>query len=210
AMVAGFFDATEDGFFDTHTTAEDGTLGILGVRRKPFQDSPTPAGNSAAAIALLRLYGFANDASYRDKAEQTLEAYAGVAGQHGIFAATYGLAVVRFIQPPTQVVVVGKDAAAMELYRAAVRPLGLSTAVLRLDADQVVAQNLPPALAETLPNLPQLGGGGSSARSSDRQSFAVVCSGFACRPPIFEVQELARALSPQVRKAGEPPMGRVS
>ncbi len=139
----------------------------MGTRRKPFQDSPTPAGNSAAAIALLRLHGYANDLShndlaYRDKAEQTLEVYAGVAGQQGIFAATYGLAVVRFIQPHTQVVVVGKDAAAMELYRAAVRPLGLSTAVLRLDADKVVAQNLPPALAETIPNLPQLGGGGSS------------------------------------------------
>jgi uncharacterized protein YyaL (SSP411 family) len=185
----------------------------LGTRRKPFQDSPTPAGNSAAAIALLRLHGYANDLSYLDKAEQTLEVYAGVAGQHGIFAATYGLAVVRFIQPQTQVVVVGKDAAAMELYRTAVRPLGLSTAVLRLDADKVVAQNLPPALAETIPNLPQLGGGqsfdGRSAdgRSFDGRSFAVVCSGFACQPPIFDVQELACALSPQVHKSGQPPLG---
>src|ERR1019366_651863 len=156
AMVAGFFDTVAGGFFDTRGKADEQTaLGILGTRRKPFQDSPTPAGNSAAAIALLRLHGYANDLSYRDKAEQTLEVYAGVAGQHGIFAATYGLAVVRFIQPQTQVVVVGKDAAAMELYRTAVRPLGLSTAVLRLDADKVVAQNLPPALAETIPNLPQ-------------------------------------------------------
>ena len=218
AMVAGFFDPVAGGFFDTRGGAATGgasstqnALGILGTRRKPFQDSPTPAGNSAAAIALLRLHGYANDLkhndlSYRDKAEQTLEVYAGVAGQHGIFAATYGLAVVHFIQPPTQVVVVGKDAAAIELYRAAVRPLGLSTAVLRLDADKVVAQNLPPALAETLPNLPQLGEGRSSdgrtfdGRSSDGRlidgrSFAVVCSGFACQPPIFDVQELARALS---------------
>ena len=148
-----------------------------------------------------------NDASYRDKAGQTLEVYAGVAGQHGIFAATYGLAVVRFIQPHTQVVVVGKDAAAMELYRAAVRPLGLSTAVLRLDADKVVAQNLPPALAETIPNLPQLGG---VRRSSNGRSFAVVCSGFACQPPIFDVQELTRALSPQGHEAGQPPLGRSS
>ena len=84
----------------------------------------------------------------------------------------------------------------MELYRAAVRPLGLSTAVLRLDADKVVAQNLPPALAETLPNLPQLGEGRSfDGQSFDGRSFAVLCSGFACQPPIFDVQELARALS---------------
>ncbi len=187
AMVAGFFDPVAGGFLDTHATSEEGTaLGILGTRRKPFQDSPTPAGNSAAAIALLRLDGYAHDssnkdASYRHKAEQTLEVYAGVAGQHGIFAATYGLAVVRFLLPHTQVVVVGKDDVAAELYRAAVRPLGLNMAVLRLDADKAVAQNLPPALAETIPNLPALGGG---------RSFAVVCSGFTCQPPIFDAGEL--------------------
>jgi uncharacterized protein YyaL (SSP411 family) len=193
AMVAGFFDATTGGFFDTRgTVGEKTALGILGTRRKPFQDSPTPAGNSAAAIALLRLHGYANDVSYRDQAERTLEVYAGIAGQHGIFAATYGLAVVRFIQPHTQVVVVGNDEAASALYRVAVRPLGLSTAVVRLDGDKVVAQNLPPALAETIPNLPALGEG---------RSFAVVCSGFACQPPVFEAQELARALGALARPA---------
>src|SRR5208282_5459900 len=195
AMVAAFFDPVGGGFFDTRAASDEkAALGILGTRRKPFQDSPTPAGNSAAAIALLRLDGYAHDAStssksnhasYRDRAEQTLEVYAGVAGQHGIFAATYGLAVVRFLQPPTQVVVVGKDDVAAELYRAAVRPLGLNVGVLRLDADKAVAQNLPPALAVTIPNLPALGGG---------RSFAVVCSGFACQPPIFDAAELARAL----------------
>jgi uncharacterized protein YyaL (SSP411 family) len=203
AMVAGFFDPVAGGFFDTRGgSSEQTALGILGTRRMPFQDSPTPAGNSAAAIALLRLHGYANDvsndgASYREKAEQTLDVYAGVAGQHGIFAATYGLAVVHFIQPHTQVVVVGKDDAAAELYRAAVRPLGLSTAVLRLDADKAVAQNLPPALAETIPNLPQFGGG----RAFDGRSFAVVCSGFACQPPIFDAEELARSLASQARPA---------
>jgi hypothetical protein len=207
AMVAGFFDPVAGGFFDTRGGASgraaDGAsdkktaLGILGTRRKPFQDSPTPAGNSAAAIALLRLHGYANNASsngasYRDMAEQTLEAYAGVAGQHGIFAATYGLAVTHFSQPHTQVVVVGKDEVAADLYQAVVRPLGLRMAVLRLDADKAVAQNLPPALAETIPNLPALGLG---------RSFAVVCSGFACQPPIFDAQELARTVGSQARPA---------
>ena len=198
AMVAGFFDSEAGGFFDTRGGADEQTaLGILGTRRKPFQDSPTPAGNSAAAIALLRLHGYANDSanndtSYRDKAEQTLEIYAGVAGQHGIFAATYGLAVVHFIQPHTQVVIVGRDDVAMELYRTAVGPLDLSKAVLRLDADKAVAQNLPPALAETIPNLPALSG---------ERSFAVVCSGFACQPPSFDAEELARALGARARPA---------
>jgi uncharacterized protein YyaL (SSP411 family) len=195
AMIAGFFDPEGGGFFDTRNAAvskEETSLGILGTQRKPFQDSPTPAGNSAAAIALLRLYGYTNDAAHREKAEQTLEVYSGVAGQHGIFAATYGLAVAHFSQAHTQVVVVGKDDASRALYRAAVRPLGLSTAVLRMDADKVVAQNLPPALAETIPNLPALAEG---------RSFAVVCSGFACQPPVFDVQELARALGSLARPA---------
>jgi uncharacterized protein YyaL (SSP411 family) len=206
AMVAGLFDSVAGGFFDTRVSAEGGSnvkspqnapLGILGTQRKPFQDSPTPAGNSGAAIALLRLNSYANEASpndvsYREKAEQTLELYGGVAGQHGIFAATYGLAVVRFIQPHTQVLVIGKDEAAEKLYRAAVQPLGLSTAVLRLDADLAVAQNLPPALAVTIPNLPVL---------NASRSFAVVCSGFTCQPPVFDAEELAHTLGSQARPA---------
>ena len=211
ALVAEFFDPVDGGFFDTRGGASgraaDGAsdkktaLGILGTRRKPFQDSPTPAGNSVAAIALLRLHGYVNhgleNCGYRDKAEQTFEVYGGVAGQHGIFAATYGLAVMHFSQPHTQVVVVGNDEVAAELYRAAVRLLELSMAVLRLDADKAVAQNLPPALARTIPNLPALGGG----RSFDGRSFAVVCSGFACQPPIFDAQELGRALGSRSRPA---------
>jgi uncharacterized protein YyaL (SSP411 family) len=89
-------------------------------------------------------------------------------------------------------VVVGNDEAATALYRAATRPLGLNTAVLRLDAGKVVAQNLPPALAETIPNLPAL---------TERRSFAVVCSGFSCQPPIFDEEELARALGSRARPA---------
>jgi uncharacterized protein len=199
AMVAGFYDRTAGGFFDTQgadgTQQENAALGILGTRRKPFQDSPTPAGNSAAAIALLRLHGYANpessdEVSYRDKAEQTLEVYGSVAGQHGIFAATYGLAVIHFIEPQTEVVVVGSDEKAQQLYRAAVGPLSFGRAVVKIDAAKVVAQNLPPALAETIPNLPALAAG---------PSFAVVCSGFACQPPVFDPQELASVLRSAAR-----------
>ena len=198
-MVAGFFDREEGGFFDTETRSgteeaakRQSARGILGTRRKPFQDSPTPAGNSAAAIALLRIHGYTNEASYRDQAERTLELYAGVAGQHGIFAATYGLAVARFMGPHRQVVVVGKDEAAGELYRAARQSFSLHTAVLQVDASKVVGQNLPPALAETLPHLPALNEG---------RSFAVVCSGFACQPPVFGVEELVRLLGAKARYA---------
>src|SRR5207302_1551436 len=74
AMVDRFFDPVSGGFFDTEKRVggEQKFLGVLGTRRKPFQDSPTPAGNSVAAIVLQRLYGYTNEQSYRDKAEQTM------------------------------------------------------------------------------------------------------------------------------------------
>ena len=96
AMIARFFDATSGGFFDCEPAADGKSLGVLATRRKPLQDSPTPAGNPMAAIALLRLHHYTGDAAYRDKAEQTLETFAGVAEQFGIFAATYGIAVVAY------------------------------------------------------------------------------------------------------------------
>jgi uncharacterized protein YyaL (SSP411 family) len=213
SMIAGFYDSESGGFFDTRRASDrkdedKKTLGILGTRRKPFQDSPTPAGNSAAAIALIRLYAYTNDGSalhedsketsYLTKAEQTLELYATVAGQQGIFAATYGLAVSRYMQPPAQVVIIGKDKVAAELYSAAVRSLALGTAILQLDADKAVSQNLPPALANTIPNLPALGGGSSTG---EPQSFAVLCSNFVCQPPIFEAEDLAAALGSRSRSA---------
>ena len=190
AMLARFFDPVAGGFFDVESS--ETSLGILATRRKPFQDSPTPAGNSAAAIALLRLHAYTNDSSYREKAEQALEVFAGVAGQHGIFAATYGLAVMHFSQPHTQVMVIGQDEAAERLCRAAVRPLTTNTAVLRMSPSSVVPQNLPPALAETLPNLPALREG---------RSFAVVCSGFTCQPPLLDEMELRRLLGSRARPA---------
>src|SRR5712692_2537060 len=116
-MMDRFFDPVSGGFFDTeNATGEQKALGVLGTRRKPFQDSPTPAGNSVAAIGLLRLHAYTNSQGYRDKAEQTIEVLAGVAGQYGIFAATYGIAAVHLSQPHTQVVIVGDDELANQLH----------------------------------------------------------------------------------------------
>ena len=200
AMIAGFYDEQNGGFFDTrressrsgNPMADSAPNGILDTPRKPFQDSPTPAGNSVAGIALLRLQAYTNEASYRERAQRTLELYAGAAPQHGMFAATYGLAVEYFLRPHTQIVIVGKDISADEMRRAASRRLSLNTAIIRLDADLVVAPNLPPALAETIPLLPALREG---------RSFAVVCSGFACQPPVFSVEALLKILEAQQRAA---------
>jgi uncharacterized protein YyaL (SSP411 family) len=188
AMIDRFFDSTAGGFFDSETNAsrngED--LGVLGTVRKPFQDSPTPAGNSTAAIALLRLHGYTNSSGYREKAERTLALLAGVAGQYGIFAATYGIAAVHYARPHVQVVIVGDNELASQLYRAGAASFALGKEVLKISANEAVPQNLPPALAGTIPNLPGV---------KEGKSVAIVCSNFTCQPPISDPQELERALA---------------
>jgi uncharacterized protein YyaL (SSP411 family) len=153
AMVDKFFDPTSGGFFDTEKT-EDGQkqLGTLATRRKPFQDSPTPAGNSVAAIALLRMHGYTNQQSYRDQAQETLEVFAGMAEQFGIFGSTYGL-LASTSHSRTQVVIVGEGDGARNLYRAAVSSLALNKAVIHLTPNEAVAQNLPPSLWKAFPTV---------------------------------------------------------
>jgi uncharacterized protein YyaL (SSP411 family) len=193
-MIAKFFDAVSGGFFDAEPPADGKNLGVLSTRRKPLQDSPTPAGNPMAAIALLRLHHYTGDAAYRDKAEETLEAFAGTAEQYGIFAATYGIAVVHLLESPVQIVVIEaneSDESAKLLARTAAAPFFFNKSMVRLKASQAVAENLPPSLAATIPNLPKLPFG---------KSFAVLCSGSACQPPIDEAEELQRALQSALEK----------
>jgi uncharacterized protein YyaL (SSP411 family) len=188
AMIARFYDATSGGFFDSEPAAEGQSLGVLATRRKPLQDSPTPAGNPMAAIALTRLHHYTGAAGYHDKAEQTLETFAGVADQFGIFAATYGIAVAHLLESAVQVVVIAEDGdteTANHLQAAAVSDFSFGKTVLRLGTKQAVRENLPPGLAETIPNLPALG---------TRKSFAVLCSGSTCQPPIFDAAGLRRAV----------------
>jgi uncharacterized protein YyaL (SSP411 family) len=186
AMIEQFFDPVSGGFFDTGKISSDQkVLGVLSTRRKPFQDSPTPAGNSMAAIALLRLHAYTSDKNLRDKAEQTIEVIAGSAAQYGLFVATYGIAAVHLSHPHTQIVIVGNDELAGRLYNAALAPYIAGKAVLKLSANQAIPQNLPPALAETIPQLPAV---------KEEKTVAVVCSGFTCQPPISDPAELARGL----------------
>jgi uncharacterized protein YyaL (SSP411 family) len=177
-----FYDADGGAFFDTERAAEgEHRLGALGTRRKPLQDSPTPAGNPVAAMLLMRLAELNGRLDYAEKAQETLETFAGVVEHFGLYAATYALALQRMVREPIQVCVVGEDAKAAELEAAALGRYAVNRSVLRLRA--VDAGALPEVLATTLPRLPKLEG-----------SFAVVCSGHSCRPPMTTVEELVEAL----------------
>lgn len=180
--VERFGDSDAGGFFDRAKDA--GAMGGLDVRRKALQDSPTPGANAVAAIALERLYGFTGERAYHDWAEKTLEAFAGRAPQYGIFAATYGLAVLLHTRGVLQVVILGAandpqsaalESAAHEVYR-------FGKAVLRVTPEKVTAASLAPALRETLPNI------------DPAKAQALVCVETTCYPPVSDAAELKSLL----------------
>jgi len=187
--IARFGDPEGGGFFDRASDAAP--MGGLDVRRKPFQDSPTPSANSVAAIALIRMHAFTGDDRYCAFAKKTLEAFAGIAPQYGLFAATYGLAATLFAQHPIQVVITGdsNDPAAQALEAAAHRVYRFGKSVLRFTpsaSEGVTTEtsklHLAGALKETLPHLP-----------ADKP-LAVVCYGQTCLPPTNDPEQLVSLL----------------
>ena len=179
SALALFYDEERGGFFDTPLHSGE-KIGALSARRKPLQDSPTPAGNPVAAALLLRLEAVTGRDDFYEKAKKTLECFAGIVEHFGLYAASYGLALRRMVLPAVQVVVVGSDEAADVLEAAALRPYAVTKSVVRL---RTVGGELPPTLAETIPHLPK-----------QRGSFAVVCSGFKCGMPVETVEELAKLM----------------
>jgi uncharacterized protein len=129
------------------------------------------------------MHAYTGEARYYDFAQKTLEAFAGIAPQYGMFAATYGLAATLFAHHPTQVVVTGlaNDPVAHALEGAAHRVYRLGKAVLRI-APGFALTELPHALKETLPHL-----------FTDKAT-AIVCTGQTCMPPTNDPTQLIHML----------------
>jgi len=180
--IEKYGDPENGAFFDRAVDAP--AMGGLEVRRKPFQDSPTPSANSVAAMALTRMHAYTDESKYYEWAKKTLEAFAGVAPQYGLFAATYGLAAILFANHPTMVVVTGMegDVRAEQLERAANTAFRFGKAALRVTPSTSL-EFLPSALSQTLPHLPK------------DKAAALVCAGTTCLPPTSDPDELTRLLA---------------
>jgi uncharacterized protein len=181
--VERYGDPDGGGFFDR---AKDATpLGGMEIRRKPLQDSPTPGANSVAVIVLDRLYGLTGEKLYREWAEKTLEAFAGLAPRYGLFATTYGLAALLHAQHSMQVVVLGAagDPHAAALEKAANGIYRFGKSVLRVTPEALASASLAPALRETLPHLDAC------------KPQALVCVETTCYPPTADVEKLQALLT---------------
>ncbi len=180
--VERFGDPDAGGFFDRAKDAAP--MGGLEVRRKPLQDSPTPAGNSVAAIVLDRLHAFTGEKLYRDWAEKTLEAFVVLAPKYGLFAATYGLAALLHARHPLQVMVTGEagDPKAAGLEKAANETYRFGKSILRVAPGHIGAGNLPPALREPVPHL------------NAHVPQALVCVETTCQAPVADAPKLSSLL----------------
>jgi hypothetical protein len=182
-----FWDVKEGGFFDTAQDLAD-RHGSLTTQRKPFQDSPTPAGNSVAALVLDRLDVLADREDFGEKADATLKLFAPKAGEYGLFAATYGLALLHHLRAPVEVVVIGAaaDDRTTALLRAAYDAPRAAKHVFSFEPSVVQGRDLPAGLVATLPELP-----------FDGVPVALVCEGSACHPPVNTPEALLELLTPK-------------
>ena len=185
AMIARFYDSTAGAFYDSAAPANGASLGALSARRKPLQDTPTPAGNPTAASALLRLEPLSGRIRYREIAEDTLECFAGIVEHFGLYAGSCGLALARLLLDPVQIVIVGSGPHAAELEVTAQAGYAPNKTVMRIDPSRLVEGGIPAGLAETLLLVPPPVGA---------DAWALVCKGRTCLPPVTDPEALAAAI----------------
>jgi uncharacterized protein len=160
-------------------------LGALSARRKPLQDTPTPAGNPTAASALLRLEALSGRTEYRQIAEDTLGSFTGIVEHFGLYAGSYGLALERLLIDPIQVVVVGSASESKELEALAVAGYSVNKSVFRISPERLVPGGIPEAFAETFLQIP---------KPESAKAWAFVCRGRSCMPPVTDSDALLQAL----------------
>ncbi|MCL4510389.1 MAG: thioredoxin domain-containing protein [Bacteroidetes bacterium] len=85
-----FEDKTAGGFFDRSSNSK--AEGMLSTQKKPIEDSPTPSGNSCAAIFFDRLFVATENRKYFEIADKTLKAFAGSVDKLGMYSANYASA----------------------------------------------------------------------------------------------------------------------
>jgi uncharacterized protein len=166
-MITRFADDEHGGFFTTAAGHREGF-----DRRKDLDDSPTPAGGSAAAFGLLRLARVSGEAGYEARALGVLRVLAPIVGEHPHGFGHILQAIDFYLAPVREVAIVGDSADLARVVRGAYRP-------------HVV---LAGGAADGVPLLEGRG-------TVDGRAAAYVCQHFTCQAPVTEVGALEAALA---------------
>ena len=111
-MIARFEDGERGGFFTTATGQDE-----LPIRRKDLEDSPIPSGNSAAALALLRLAVISGQTRYEGHALGVLRLLFPLASRHPLAFPHLLRAADFYLAPVREVAVIGAGPEAEALVR---------------------------------------------------------------------------------------------
>ncbi len=171
------WDGDGGGFFSTALGHDP----HLGTRLKEAYDGAMPSGNSAAAHVLLRLFGLTMEPRYRERATQTLDAFARPMARNAEAYPWMVCALDDLLSGPRQIVLVGdpNDAATQALRREVDRRFLPGTVVAYRDPRLPDAALAPIARGRPL---------------VDGQPAAYVCRDFTCALPVTRPEALAGML----------------
>jgi len=168
---------------------------VLAAVNKPVQDSPTPAANGVAVLVLNRLSRLLDEPRYRQAAERTLRAFAGVLADFGLYASTAVIALDDFLREPAHVVVVAAGRDGKGSRAAAGPPADALAAALH---DRALRTFRPDKIVTLVPSdgngavLPAPVRAMVAAAATGTRAY--VCAGTACAPPTADPDELARLI----------------
>ncbi|HSS33605.1 MAG TPA: thioredoxin domain-containing protein, partial [Solirubrobacterales bacterium] len=183
-LLARFGDAERGGFYATSDDHEQ-----LVARRKELGDHPIPAGNSSAALGLLRLEALSGEREYGKAAEDVLRLFGRTAVQHPESFAHLLRALDFALEPTREVALIGgvdanapNDASIAELateVRGEFRPH-------LVVAGGIEGSDEPPLLA--------------GRTEVDGQPAAYVCERFTCQLPVTDPSALQASLDELSRR----------
>jgi uncharacterized protein YyaL (SSP411 family) len=168
-MIERFADDEHGGFFATSSDHEE-----LVTRRKDLEDTPIPAGNSAAALALLRLAALTGEHGYEERALGVLRLLHEIAPKHPTAFGHVLQALAWVAGSPREIALVGTD----------LEPLAR---VVRSQLRPHVVLAGGPGPDDRVPLL-------AGREPVDGAAAAYVCEHFACRRPVTSAGELAELL----------------
>jgi uncharacterized protein YyaL (SSP411 family) len=177
-MVEQFWDDTDGGFFYTGRDHES-----LLTRTKDANDNAVPSGNAMAATGLLRLAKLTGRVDLRDKAERTLQLYAGMMAMHPMAAGQMLLALDFYLGPAQEIAIVGKKGA--EGARRVIRAVRSTFRPNRVVAFKAVGGD--PEADKVVPLL--------AGKTSQGTVTTYLCENFACRAPLVGVEAAEAALT---------------
>jgi uncharacterized protein len=177
-MIERFGDDERGGFFTTSHDHEE-----LIARRKDLGDHPIPAGNSSAALGLLRLAALTGEAEYERRAVEVLRLFAPAAARH---PDAFG----HFLQ-------------ALDFHLSPVREVALVAPANGAQASASLAELANVVRSAHRPHVVLAGGREGAERPellSERPAVegrpaAYVCEKFTCQAPVTEPNELEAALA---------------